>query len=187
MSSGPLPASSAISTPVAFFFDTNALVQGYLPNTPGTGWIRQVLNKRHGTLPVYISDLARVEFRSSLYKLERIFGTHSSFTDALVNQFDCDVRLSLNGGRQRLYTIVALSGDVIERARELLGAYRSGKPYGLRSLDALQLATALLTREALPVDEQLWMALVTSDRQLGGVARHAGFIVIRPEESTIRA
>lgn len=165
-----LPSTSSVATPPAtFFFDTNALVQGYLPNTPGTAWVRQILGKRQGAIPVYISALARVEFRSSLYKLERVFGTHSSFTDALVNRFDRDVRLSLDGAKQRLYTVVALSEDVIERARVLLRTYRSGRPQAPRSLDALQLT------------------MVTSDRQLGGVVLHEGLAVIRPEDANKRS
>ena len=173
--------SPPLPSPSTYFLDTNALVQGYLPNTSGTGRVRQLLSKRHGAIPVYISELARAEFRSSLYKLERVFGTHRSFTDALINRFDRDVRLSQDGAAQRLYTVVALSADVIERARDLLHTYRTGKPQALRSLDALQLATALLARDALPASEQQRMAMVTSDRQLGGVAATAGLIVVRPE------
>ena len=176
-------ASAVLPTPSICFFDTNALVQGYLPNTPGTGWMRRVLNKRHEAVPVYISELACVEFRSALYKLERVLGTHPSFTDALVNRFDRDVRLSLEGARQRLYTVIPLSADVMELARELLHTYRTGRPQALRSLDALHLAAALLVREALPVAERQGVAFVTSDRQLGGVAATEGFTVVRPEEA----
>lgn len=168
------------TTPV-YFFDTNALVQGYLPSSPGSSWARAILSRGHGSRPVVISELARVEFRSSLYKLERTAGTHPSFTDAVVNRFDRDVRLSLDDARRRLYTIVPLADDVVERARALLQAYRSGTPHAVRSLDALQLAAAAIAREALPAADRASMTFVTSDRQLVGVASHEGFVVVRPE------
>src|SRR5579883_940337 len=103
------PPSAVPPAPSVYFLDTNALVQGYLPNAAGTERVRELLSKRFGATPVYITELARVEFRSALYKLERVYETHPSFTDALVNRFDRDVRLSMDGAKQRLYTVVPLS------------------------------------------------------------------------------
>lgn len=62
---------------------------------------------------------------------------------------------------------VSLNPQVLERANEM-------KPFSLKTLDALHLATALVIAAALPV------TFVTYDRQLGVAASAAGFEVLAP-------
>lgn len=92
---------------------------------------------------VYISELARVELPSALYKVERIGGYSQALTDTALNRLYADLRLSAPARRLRVFEIVPLSDQVLTLADGLLRKYRTGKPYALRSLDAIQLASAV--------------------------------------------
>jgi len=164
-----------------YFFDTNALVRNYVFDT-GAAWVQSILEQRRIGPRCYISELACVETLSSLYKLERIRKYHSSFTDAAVARFNRHIEHSRRELRYRTYEIIPLGDDVVKRAQVLLRQYRSGAPHAIRSLDALQLAAALIARDSLTAESQSQLAFVTSDRQLGGVAHNEGFPLIRPED-----
>ena len=164
-----------------YFFDTNALVRRYLFDD-GSAWVQQVLEQRSISPFCYISELTRVEMLSSFYKIERIRKYHPSFMDAAVARFNRHMQLSDRELRQRRYEIIPLGEDAVERAQSLLRKYRGGVPQAIRSLDALQLAAALIARDSLSAESQSQLMFVTSDHQLGGVAQHEGFTVIRPED-----
>ncbi|HUY79266.1 MAG TPA: type II toxin-antitoxin system VapC family toxin [Ktedonobacterales bacterium] len=167
-----------------YFFDTNALVRRYLPG-PGSEWIGQALKPQRPAHVLFISELTRVEMRSSLYKLERIFQYHSAFTDAAIQRFERHLSLVASTPKDTAYRIVALGPDVLLRASVLLRAYRSGKPHAIRTLDAIQLACALIARDSLPPQEREHLLFVTSDKQLIGVATHEGLTVLRPEDQPV--
>jgi predicted nucleic acid-binding protein len=75
-----------------------------------------------------------------------------------------------------MYRLIALSPTVVEFAAELCNRYWDARPHPLRSLDALQLATAVLTAAAIQ-DELL---LVTADLRLAAIAPQEGLTVIDP-------
>jgi len=131
---------------------------------------------------LFISELTRVEMRSSLYKLERIYQYHSAFTDAAIQRFERHLSLVASTPKDTAYRIVTLGPDVLLRASLLLHTYRSGKPHAIRTLDAIQLASAIIARGSLPHQERDQLRFVTSDKQLIGVATHEGLTVIRPED-----
>lgn len=167
-----------------YCFDTNALIKRYLWDQ-GSEWVAWALGNRDPAPILIFSELARVELASALYKLERIQNSHPSFTDSLLAQFDRDVRLSGAATQRPQQAIISLTPAVFQRARELLRTYRSGKPNALRSLDAFQLASALLARDDLPPVMQADMTFVSSDKQLLGAAQHEGLVTLRPEYQII--
>jgi predicted nucleic acid-binding protein len=116
-----------------------------------------------------------------LYKIERIRGYSPAFTDTAINSFARDLRLSAPSRRLRVYEITVLSDAVLTLAETLLENYRSGKPFALRSLDAIQLASAKVARAALSSTEHADFAFVTADRQLRGVAGVEGLQTTDPE------
>ena len=125
-----------------FFLDTSALVKLF-HNEPGTDVVTQIIE--HPTTEIWLSDLARLEFTSALYRrfrnkeLDEI-RLHTSFIN-FEKQFN-DFRLE------------PLNRLVIDEARLLLKKY--GKVHGLRTLDALHLGTFSL------ISEQGW-CFVTAD------------------------
>jgi predicted nucleic acid-binding protein len=70
---------------------------------------------------------------------------------------------------------------VLALAETLLERYRTSTPHALRSLDAIQLASAEQARSTLLANERADLIFVTVDRQLRGVAGHEGFQSINPE------
>jgi hypothetical protein len=98
-----------------------------------------------------------------------------------VNTFTRDLRLSAPTRRFSIYEIVPLSDAVLTLAGALLLKYRAGTPYALRSLDAIQLASAHLARSSLAATDQTGMTFVTVDRQLRGAAGAERFQTINPE------
>lgn len=163
----------------AYFFDTNALVKVYIYER-GSPWVNAAMA---GKPPpgIYISELARVELPSALYKVERIRAYSQALTDTAINRFHADLRLSAPTRRLKVFEIAPLSAQVLALADSLLRAYRTGNPYALRSLDAIQLASAVLARFSLPATERGSFTFVTVDRQLRGVAGAEGFPTINPE------
>lgn len=163
----------------AYFFDTNALVKAYI-HERGSPWVNAAMAGKP-PLRIHISELARAEMPSALYKVERIRGYSQALTDTAINRFHADLRLSAPTRRLKVFEVVPLSAQVLTQTDDLLRKYRMGKPYALRSLDAIQLASAVLVRSGLPAAERASFIFVTTDRQLSGVAGAEGFQTINPE------
>lgn len=163
----------------AYFFDTNALIKVYI-HERGSPWVNAAMASKPSP-DIYISELARVELPSALYKVERIRGYSQALTDTAINRFHADLRLSAPTRRLKVFEIVPLSDQVLTLADTLLRKYRTGTPYALRSLDAIQVAFATLVRSSLPPAERGGLTFVTVDRQLRGVAGAEGFPTINPE------
>ena len=163
-----------------YFLDTNALIKAYI-HERGSPWINTTLAKKSSQPRICISEISRVELPSALYKIERIRGYSQALTDTAINTFARDLRLSAASRRLRVYEITPLSDEVLTLADALLEKYRSGKPYALRSLDAIQLASAQIARASLPLAEQGDFIFVTADRQLRGVAGVEGLQTVNPE------
>jgi predicted nucleic acid-binding protein len=111
--------------------------------------------------PTVVSAIARVEVAAAAWTKHRTGELTSEQANALVAAFDADWR----DGR---YFPVGL------RSRVLAGAARLTGIHGLRSLDAVHLATALVTRDADPT----CTTFVTLDRRLGTAAAREGFAVV---------
>lgn len=165
---------------LTYFLDSNALIKAYVQER-GSSWINGVMAMKAPSPRLCISELARVEVPSALYKIERLRGCSQALTNTAINTFFRDLRLSSPSRRLKVYEITPLSDQVLSLADALLEKYRTGKPYGLRSLDAIQLASAEITRASLPLQDQQDFTLVTVDRQLRGVAGAEGLQTVNPE------
>jgi predicted nucleic acid-binding protein len=158
----------------SYFFDSSALVKRY-HFEPGSAWVRSICDPR--TRPaLYRSQLAQVEVVAALRRTGRHEILHPSFVDTLVNLFGRHLVLSDPGRPRPMYRLIALSPTVLDLAAELCNRYWDVRPHPLRSLDALQLATAVLTATAIQ-DELL---LVTADTRLAAVAPLEGLTLVNP-------
>lgn len=163
---------------VSYFLDTNAIIKAYRLE-PGTDWINGVIGQKPSPR-IFISELARVEVPSTLYKIEREKRIDEAITNWACNRFERDIRLSDPSHKQRKYIVISFTPITFARAAELLKKYRSGSPNALRSLDGIQLACAIIARDTLPASERDEIAFVTADRQLLGIAGNEGFTVLNP-------
>jgi predicted nucleic acid-binding protein len=143
-----------------FFFDTSALAKRYFIET-GTAWVRSIVAPSSGHV-VIVSDLTAVEFTSSLARRVR----EGEITGVDAVSFETDY-LAHHGVE---YLPIPLDADVRARARALL------KTHSLRTLDALQLASAI---EAMTIlGEQL--TFVSADLRLLTPASAEGFTTDNP-------
>jgi uncharacterized protein len=110
------------------FLDTSSLLKLY-HNEPGTDTLIAELS---GDVEnIYLSELARLEFRSAIWKKTRTNEIDADTANAVITGF---IKDSIK------FRWIPLSNEVIERAQALLMKYGSA---GLRTLDAIQLASAL--------------------------------------------
>jgi predicted nucleic acid-binding protein len=142
-----------------FFFDTSALVK-FFHVEDGTDIVTQII--QHPASEVCISDLARLEFTSALYRRYR---------NKLLDEIKLHTATSHFDQQLSSFNIEPLNQLIIDEARLLLKKY--GKEYGLRTLDALHLGTYSL------ISEEGW-CFVTSDTVLADVANLSGFLSFNP-------
>jgi predicted nucleic acid-binding protein len=147
------------------FVDTSALGSAYLGDESDGRWIADVIID--GEDPVVVSQLTDIEFASLLVRAR------------------ADQRIDDAGLRERLGTyadhtadsgpigVVPLTGDTIVRARELV--LRAQEQYPVRTLDAIQLASADLVSES----NHEAVVVLTRDRQQARAAEALGFALHR--------
>lgn len=140
------------------FFDTSALVKYFHTEVGSQQVIELIENLSH---QVWVSDLARVEFISALYrKLRRGDIDQAQLQEALIG-------FEVEWSR---FNIHPLSEVVVAEADNLLR--QKAGVYGLRALDALQFASFRL------LAEQGW-AFVVADGILADVVTDEGFTAIK--------
>ena len=140
-----------------FLFDTSALVKRYHAEV-GSDKVDEIFDDPDNVL--IISELALVEVTSALQrKLNRGEITASAMENALA-QFARDVLSEL--------IVAELTSELVRRARRLVSEY------DLRTLDALQLASALEFQVLRPT-------FVCADVNLCDAAQAAGMTVLNPE------
>lgn len=166
----------------AYFFDSNALVKRYYRET-GADWIRAVCGQRSPRPnTIYICDIARVEVVAALRRIGQVVGAHPSSVQALVHIFERDITRSIEHPEDdRSYQIVPQVEAVIVAASDLCNRYWQANPRPLRSLDAIQLASALAVQAALAES----LTLVTADIRLLHIAQDAGLVVADPTRDPI--
>ena len=158
----------------SYFFDSSAIVKRY-HQEPGSLWVRSICNPR--TRPsLYLAQLAHVEVVAALRRTGRREDLHPAFVDSLVNLFERHLALSDPARQTPLYRLIPLSSSVLTLAARLCNRYWDMHPYPMRSLDAIQLAAALLAATAIG-DE---LILVTADTRLAAIAPLEGLQVINP-------
>lgn len=158
----------------AYFFDTSAIVKRYYFER-GSAWVKAMCESRSHP-PLYLSELSRVEFISALRRTGRNKQLHPSYIDTMINTFTRQIVLSDPSRDNPIYPIIPLSEAVTATAATLCDTYSGRDVEPIRTLDAIQLAAALLA--APTVDDEL--LFVTADTHLGAVAQDEGFRVINP-------
>jgi predicted nucleic acid-binding protein len=117
-----------------YFFDTSALVKFFHVEN-GTDIVTRLIEDN--TSEIYVSDLARLEFTSALYRRYRNNALDElKLHSALVN-FESQLKS---------FIVEPITQVVLEESLLLLKKF--GKDYGLRTLDALHLGTYSLISES---------------------------------------
>ncbi|WIG60625.1 MAG: hypothetical protein OJF49_003373 [Ktedonobacterales bacterium] len=158
----------------SYFFDSSAIVKRY-HFEPGSPWVRSICDPRTRP-PLYLAQLAQVEVVAALRQTGRRENLHPSFVDSMVSLFARHLILSDPARPTPMYRLIPLSAVVLELAAHLCNRYWNVQPYPLRSLDAIQLAAALLTATAIS-DE---LRFVTADTRLAAIAPLEGMTVVNP-------
>lgn len=167
-----------------YFFDSSALYKRYVYE-PGSGWVRARCSKRGDENIVIISQIARIEIIAALYRMGRLTGQQPALVDAAVAEFEQHLARSRPSRKRidRPYRIIPLTESIVEMASALRRKYRDLTPHPLRTLDALQLASALVSRRLLADSSQSEIesvTFVTADARLLAITALEGFQTENP-------
>lgn len=146
-----------------YFVDTSALAKRYV-NEIGTRWVRGWVRREAGN-SIIIAELAMVEMFSVIARRE----------------LQQDISLSSATRRRQAflyhslhdYEVIQINNKIFIQSRDLVTKYVH---FGLRSLDAIQLACALTARNVIgqPID------FVSADAKLLQAAIAEGFAIDDP-------
>ena len=148
-----------------YFFDTSALGKNYHPEI-GTPKVEQLL--RETGARYFISRLTIVEIQSVFAKKVREGVITEPEFRVLRRKFLADVT-------NRKFDVVKITGFHYQEAERLINKHSINR--NLRTLDALQLAVAVVLRYRSILDY-----FVCADASLCTIAQMEGFSVINPEK-----
>ena len=117
------------------YLDTSSLFKLY-HKEPGTEDLDRIFFDNSITA-IFLSKITNVEFISAVYKRVRMKELHRKDAEQIIRLFDNDIKN---------YTIIPLSSTTIELAKTLILKYGQE---GLRTLDALQLASAIEVKDLI--------------------------------------
>lgn len=147
------------------FLDTNAVVKLY-HEEDGTDNLTNFLVRHRSNLIMAVSDLTRIELHSTFLKRVRMKQINLNDAYQVLMAFDDD---------SHMFNIWEIDDDVKEAATALLKDIAHKK--SLRTLDAIQLSTAIVSNQIIPVDY-----FVTSDKKFLKVTKDY-FAAFNPEET----
>ena len=142
-----------------YFLDTLALVK-YFHTEPGSEVVESIIDSQENE--IWLLDLARIEFLCSLHRRFRDHDLSESDLSSAIEGF----KDSINE-----FHIEKTGTPVIEEAENLIEQY--GKADGLRTLDALHLASFTL----LAGNDWIFVA---SDKKLCSVVKKMGYSILNP-------
>jgi predicted nucleic acid-binding protein len=137
-----------------FFFDTSALLKIY-HREEGTDSCLDIFNSSD---EITISELARVEMHSTLYRKHREGNLKAKALDAVLKRFSSD--------QENRFEVLDITSLVFDEACRLLAVH--SRKLSLRTLDSLQ-AAAFLTYCEIGQD-----SFVCADRKLADVVSLEG-------------
>ncbi len=149
----------------SYFLDTSALIK-YYHEEKGTDRVKRIIEGPEGG-KVYISELSLVEFRAALFRKLR------AGVITIEDRFDATNLLNSDILEGR-FLVIPISSTHLQKAIGLLEDH--GDRFALRTLDSLQLATALALQEG--VKDKL--EFVCADQLLLEVAEECGFRPLTP-------
>ncbi len=141
------------------FFDTSALVK-FFHEEEGSKEVTRLITSSANT--VWVSELVRLEFLSALFRRLRIREINEDTLNKAVTGFMEELNV---------FNVEPLRKIVLEEAESLMKKF--GSKSGLRTLDALHLATFIL------IAEKGW-AFVAADETLCAVTQLLGYKAINP-------
>ncbi len=141
-----------------YFFDTSALVKLY-HDEDGTNTLDNMIDADNPI--IVISDIGIVEMVSALLKKARM-----NLTDIMT----CNVAIACFESDICKFEVIEVNTDIKNSARQLLKDF--GTVFGLKTLDALQLASAVSASEISKLD-----LFIVTDETLGKVAIRKGLRV----------
>jgi len=139
------------------FFDTSALVKLF-STEKGSEIVKDLISDK--TNHIWISELVYLEIYCALYRKLR----NKEFSVENLKIIENEIE-----GQLEEFSTIPLETAVLEKSKELIKNY--GKNYGLRTLDALHIATWFL------IAENNWK-FVTSDKNQIEVIKKSGFTAI---------
>jgi uncharacterized protein len=145
---------------VSVFADSSALVKLYADEI-GHEQIRALS-------PLIISQLARVEVPSAIWRKQRMGELSHSDAHLLVREFEADYHG--DGEREPRFAVVAADAMVLDNAARLVAVH------GLRAFDAVQLSSACLAADVDPDCDHL----AAFDDRLRSAAITEGFLLLPP-------
>jgi predicted nucleic acid-binding protein len=147
------------------FLDTNAVVKLYHQEA-GTDNLTNFLTIHQGDLIITISDLTKIELHSTFLKRVRMKQIDLKTVYQVFDSFDNDTKM---------FNVVEVNHEIKKFAISLLNsvAYKRS----LRTLDAIQLSTAIVSHQAVPIDH-----FATADKKLLKIAKDY-FPAFNPEHS----
>lgn len=145
---------------MAYFYDTSALLKIYHKEA-GT----EVAEKYYLDLEkqIYISEVSRIEFNSSLHRKYREKEISESAFKIALQKFKND--------RVKRFNVETLTVSILRKAEELIEKY--GKRKNLRTLDSIQFASFLFIAE----EDTIFMC---ADKRLNEVVISEGYQIINP-------
>ncbi len=143
------------------FFDTSALIK-FFHTEEGTDIVTDLIESEENT--IYISEVAKIEFYCALYRRFRNNEINKENLERAIKGFEIQIKD---------FNIEPLGSTVISEAENLIK--RFGCDHGLRTLDAVHLATFNLISD---VD---WY-FVSTDNTLYDVVIAAGLKAMNPSK-----
>ena len=115
------------------YFDTSVLVKLYYSESDSNVFVEIV----NSTTQIYLSEIAKIEFLSAVWKKVRMEHIDELTCKTIIECFENDFQN---------YEWIAVDTQLLDTAKNLLSSY--GK-LGLRTLDSLQLASALQVKSKI--------------------------------------
>jgi len=151
---------------VIFFLDTSALIKRYL-HEKGSAYMRRLFHI--GDAIFYQTFLAPLEMTSAFYRRHR--GSQISIEELSF------LLGSYAAHSHRDYLLIPHSESLMDMAEALISRHP------LRSLDAIQLASALGLRNTLPANAPL-LTFLSADDRLVTAARQEHLRALNPEKAS---
>lgn len=142
-----------------YFFDTSALVKFY-NQEEGSESVKSIIDKE--SFQISISELTSIEFYSVFHRLLRTKELTKFFVNKVLGLFESDCKTR--------YNIHLINSTLISKAKEIIK--RHGDKKSIRTLDAMQIATALILNKKNTV--------VSSDRVFLEIAKKESLKVTNP-------
>jgi uncharacterized protein len=149
---------------VIYFLDTSALAKRYLTEK-GSSRIRRLLEGKADVF--YQTFIAPLEFASALYRRLRAGELKGAEVTTLLRSYVAHAHQD--------YLLVPYSDALMARAATLVARH------ALRTLDSIQLASALELRDILPLEE-LPVCFMAADDRLLTAAREEHLQTLNPEK-----